>query len=193
MAKPAGTTTCCGTVQHILKIKQGLVFLTLDANLPYQFHMYWTDPAQKTIERYLEFRDSHNVPVWLGESGENTDERIGKFARLLEANDAGWCYRPYKKRQLPRQQGEPGATPTRRNEYAVGTPAVRGQALRFPGRPDVGHRRSTYVQRRPARLYSRLNPCDSSQLVVENLECGVCRCLSGPETGSGSATIFPPT
>ncbi|HAF24896.1 MAG TPA: hypothetical protein DCK93_18670 [Blastocatellia bacterium] len=33
----------------------------------------------------------------MGESGENTDEWIGSFRTLLELNNIGWCFWPYKK------------------------------------------------------------------------------------------------
>jgi hypothetical protein len=33
----------------------------------------------------------------MGESGENTDEWISSFRQLLEQNNIGWCFWPYKK------------------------------------------------------------------------------------------------
>jgi len=68
-----------------------------DRNVMYTFHKYWTSPTQDVIQEYLDFRDRHNVPVWLGESGENTDQWIEQFVRLLEKNEVGWCFWPYKK------------------------------------------------------------------------------------------------
>lgn len=63
----------------------------------YTFHKYWMDVNQQAIQEYLDFRDKHNVPIWMGESGENTDEWIGSFRTLLERNNIGWCFWPYKK------------------------------------------------------------------------------------------------
>jgi hypothetical protein len=63
----------------------------------YTFHKYWTEPKQEVIQEYLDFRERYNVPVWLGESGENTDQWIEQFVRVLEANQVGWCFWPYKK------------------------------------------------------------------------------------------------
>ena len=37
------------------------------------------------------------MPLWLGESGENTDDWIGKFVQVLESNNVGWAFWPYKK------------------------------------------------------------------------------------------------
>lgn len=68
-----------------------------DAKLVYTFHKYWMDVNQGAIQEYLDFRDKYNVPVWMGESGENTDEWIGSFRSLLERNNIGWCFWPYKK------------------------------------------------------------------------------------------------
>jgi len=68
-----------------------------DRKLVYTFHKYWMPVKQEAVQEYLNFRDKHNVPVWMGESGENTDEWIDDFRKLLEAHNVGWCFWPYKK------------------------------------------------------------------------------------------------
>ncbi len=68
-----------------------------DKKLVYTFHKYWTEPTQEVIQSYIEFRDKYNVPIWLGESGENTNDWINKFRIVLEKNNIGWCFWPYKK------------------------------------------------------------------------------------------------
>lgn len=68
-----------------------------DKNVMYTFHKYWTDPTQEVIQQYLDFRDKYNVPLYMGESGENTDEWISKFVQVLEKNEVGWTFWPYKK------------------------------------------------------------------------------------------------
>jgi endoglucanase len=68
-----------------------------DPQLAYTFHKYWMPVKLEAIQEYLNFRDKYNVPVWMGESGENTDEWIDSFRKLLEANEVGWCFWPYKK------------------------------------------------------------------------------------------------
>lgn len=65
--------------------------------LAYTFHTYWTDVKQDVIRRYIDFSNKYNVPLWLGESGENEDAWIDSFRVLLEANNIGWCFWPYKK------------------------------------------------------------------------------------------------
>jgi hypothetical protein len=68
-----------------------------DSNTAYSLHKYWMPVEQSAVQSYLDFRDRNNVPLWLGESGENTDEWISQFRQLLEKNDIGWAFWPYKK------------------------------------------------------------------------------------------------
>lgn len=68
-----------------------------DDKLVYTFHKYWTEPTQDVIQSYIDFRDKYNVPIWMGESGENTNEWINDFRIVLEKNNVGWCFWPYKK------------------------------------------------------------------------------------------------
>ena len=70
-----------------------------DSNTAYTFHQYWMTPDKEAIQKYLDFRNRYDVPIWLGESGENTDEWIMKYRTLLESNDIGWTFWPYKKMQ----------------------------------------------------------------------------------------------
>jgi len=68
-----------------------------DDKLVYTFHKYWVDVNKDAIKEYVDFRDKYNVPIWMGESGENTDEWITSFRSLLEQSEIGWCFWPYKK------------------------------------------------------------------------------------------------
>jgi endoglucanase len=72
-----------------------------DSNLVYTFHKYWTVPDESVIKPYLEFRDRYDVPIWMGESGENTDDWIARFVATLEKNNIGWAFWPYKKMGKP--------------------------------------------------------------------------------------------
>jgi aryl-phospho-beta-D-glucosidase BglC (GH1 family) len=72
-----------------------------DNKAAYTFHKYWMDVNQQAIEEYVAFRDRYDVPVWLGESGENTDAWVASFRELLEHNNVGWCFWPYKKMDSP--------------------------------------------------------------------------------------------
>jgi endoglucanase len=68
-----------------------------DANVAYTFHKYWTAPDESVIRQYIDFRDRYGVPIWMGESGENKDEWIAQFVKVLEKNNIGWAFWPYKK------------------------------------------------------------------------------------------------
>jgi hypothetical protein len=68
-----------------------------DSKLVYTFHKYWMPPEQNEIQEYVDFRDRYDVPIWMGESGENTHGWIDSFRVLLEENDIGWCFWTYKR------------------------------------------------------------------------------------------------
>jgi endoglucanase len=68
-----------------------------DSKLVYQFHKYWTPPTKAVIQDYLDFRDKYNVPIYCGETGENTDGWCDTFKNVLEQNHIGWHFWPYKK------------------------------------------------------------------------------------------------
>lgn len=70
-----------------------------DANVAYTFHKYWTAPDETVIRQYADFREQFDVPIWMGESGENTDDWIAQFVQTLEKNNIGWAFWPYKKMQ----------------------------------------------------------------------------------------------
>lgn len=70
-----------------------------DKNVVYTFHRYHAPAEQATVQKYVDFRDQYNVPIWLGESGENADDWIATFVSVLEKNDIGWAFWPYKKMQ----------------------------------------------------------------------------------------------
>ncbi|MCU0429640.1 MAG: glycoside hydrolase family 5 protein [Cytophagaceae bacterium] len=73
-----------------------------DPNLSYTFHKYWCDTVQGEIQQYVNFREKYQANIWLGESGENTDAWIKSFRSLLDRNEIGWCFWPYKKPESTR-------------------------------------------------------------------------------------------
>ena len=68
-----------------------------DKNIVYTYHKYWCDTTQAMVQEYADFMEKYNVPIWMGESGENTDQWIDAWRRLNERNNFGWCFWPYKK------------------------------------------------------------------------------------------------
>ncbi len=73
-----------------------------DQKAVYTFHKYGEQPNYGSIKRFIEFREKHNVPIYIGETGENTDEWVGEFRNLLEKNNIGWHFWPYKKLDNPK-------------------------------------------------------------------------------------------
>jgi aryl-phospho-beta-D-glucosidase BglC (GH1 family) len=71
-------------------------------NLAYTFHKYWNETTDASIRPFLEFRERHQVPIWLGETGENDDAWIRSCVELMDRHGIGWCFWPYKKLDSPR-------------------------------------------------------------------------------------------
>lgn len=68
-----------------------------DENMVYSFHKYWNPTTTETIQKYLDLREEFNVPIWMGESGENNNEWYRSAVRLLESNNIGWAWWTIKK------------------------------------------------------------------------------------------------
>ncbi len=73
-----------------------------DGNAVYTFHKYGDQPSQGSIQRFIDFREKNNVPIYIGETGENTDEWVASFRNVLEKNNIGWHFWPYKKMDSPK-------------------------------------------------------------------------------------------
>lgn len=69
----------------------------VDDNVVYEFHKYWVPVNMEAIQPYIDFREKHQVPIYVGETGENTDEWVNDFRILLEEHSINWCFWPYKK------------------------------------------------------------------------------------------------
>lgn len=68
-----------------------------DDNLVYSFHKYWSGTSSSDLDWMLKIRDTHNVPLWMGESGENSNTWFTEFITSCEANNIGWSWWPVKK------------------------------------------------------------------------------------------------
>ncbi|MBS1577201.1 MAG: cellulase family glycosylhydrolase, partial [Bacteroidetes bacterium] len=68
-----------------------------DDNIVLSFHKYWNYNDQKSIQHILDYRDKLNVPVWLGETGENSNTWYTEAINLFESNNIGWSWWPLKK------------------------------------------------------------------------------------------------
>lgn len=68
-----------------------------DPQLVYAFHRYWMELGPDTLAPYQAFARRWNVPVWLGETGENTDAWAAEMRRMSEAAGIGWTWWTYKR------------------------------------------------------------------------------------------------
>jgi hypothetical protein len=73
------------------------MFPPWDNNMAYSFHKYWNGTDKGTINEFIGWREQYNVPVWMGESGENSNQWFYETIRTLEANKIGWSWWPMKK------------------------------------------------------------------------------------------------
>src|SRR5688572_33291460 len=70
---------------------------TWDDNMVLSYHKYWNYNNQASIQNILDTREKYNVPVWLGETGENSNVWFTEAIQLLEKNNIGWAWWPLKK------------------------------------------------------------------------------------------------
>jgi len=68
-----------------------------DKNMVMSFHKYWNLNDQQSISRMMQYRDESNIPIWLGETGENSNTWFTEAIRLFEKNNIGWSWWPLKK------------------------------------------------------------------------------------------------
>lgn len=70
-----------------------------DDNMVIAFHRYWreTGYADGQVQKYLDARSTHNVPLLLTESGENSHPWFYEIKELMESNNIGWFFWGFKK------------------------------------------------------------------------------------------------
>lgn len=73
------------------------IFPLWDENMALSFHKYWNTNDTASIQAMLNYRTQYNVPIWLGESGENSNVWFQEAISLMEANNIGWAFWPMKK------------------------------------------------------------------------------------------------
>ena len=70
-------------------------------NLAYTYHSFWASTKRDSIQRHLNFSERYDVPLFLGETGELTDDWNEGFRKLHEAHDIGWSFWTYKNLDSP--------------------------------------------------------------------------------------------
>lgn len=73
------------------------IFPLWDENMALSFHKYWNYNTTGSIQTMLNYRTQYNVPIWLGESGENSNVWFKDAISLMESNNIGWAFWPMKK------------------------------------------------------------------------------------------------
>jgi endoglucanase len=68
-----------------------------DDNLVISFHKYWNENTREAIATHLALREETKAPIWLGESGENSNVWFADAIALAESHDIGWAFWPLKK------------------------------------------------------------------------------------------------
>lgn len=68
-----------------------------DNNMSYSFHKYWNDVNDASLNFIFKMRDEQNVPIWLGEFGENSNHWNQETVELMNEHNIGWAVWPYKK------------------------------------------------------------------------------------------------
>lgn len=68
-----------------------------DNNMVYSFHKYWSKNDHGSIQWVLDIREQHNVPLWMGEAGENSNVWFTEAISLFEEQGIGWSWWPMKR------------------------------------------------------------------------------------------------
>lgn len=68
-----------------------------DDNMSYSFHKYWNGNTQSSIQYLVDLRNNTNRPLWLGETGENSNKWFVDCVELMKTNNIGWAWWPHKK------------------------------------------------------------------------------------------------
>jgi endoglucanase len=68
-----------------------------DENMAYSFHKYWNTNDKGSIQYLLDMRDRTNRPLWLGETGENSNQWFVDCVELMKNNNIGWAWWTHKK------------------------------------------------------------------------------------------------
>ena len=63
----------------------------------YTCHRYGGNASKAAIQEIIDFRDRVNLPMYMGEIGHNTEAWQNAFCHVMEENNIGWTFWPYKK------------------------------------------------------------------------------------------------
>ncbi len=144
-----------------------------DDNMSYSFHKYWGETDISTIQSYLTMRNTYDIPLWMGESGENSNSWYYEvLVKLLEENNIGWNFWCHKK-----------ADKITSPYSAIISPEYNSLLNYFEG---------TTFPPTPEEAEYALSTL-TTNLKIENcvVNEGVIKCLTDPEYGSVSKPYRP--
>lgn len=73
------------------------IFPLWDNNMVLSFHKYGNFNNDGAIQGFLNMSKANKVPLWLGESGENSNTWFTEAIKLAESNNIGWSWWQEKK------------------------------------------------------------------------------------------------
>jgi hypothetical protein len=68
-----------------------------DGNMVWAFHKYWSETDLASIQTYRNLRTQTITPLWLGESGENSNPWFYEVITLANEQNIGWNWWAHKK------------------------------------------------------------------------------------------------
>ncbi|MEM6763582.1 MAG: carbohydrate-binding protein [Bacteroidota bacterium] len=68
-----------------------------DGNMVYSPHKYWSINDQASIQWVLDIRDTYDIPLYFGETGENSNVWFRDAIQLFAEHEIGWAWWPMKK------------------------------------------------------------------------------------------------
>ncbi|MDF2986566.1 MAG: glycoside hydrolase [Eubacterium sp.] len=68
-----------------------------DSNYMLQFHKYWSTPDIESIQKYVDYSSKLNVPLYMGEGGENNLDWYTGFFSMLTGHEISYSFWSYKK------------------------------------------------------------------------------------------------
>lgn len=67
-----------------------------DDKIMFTCHRYGGEATEESIQSYIDFQHKTNLPMYMGEIGHNSREWQEAFASILEKNNIGYTFWPYK-------------------------------------------------------------------------------------------------
>jgi hypothetical protein len=72
-----------------------------DDNIAYTYHKFWASTERDSVQSYVNFANQYDVPIFLGESGELTDDWNRAFRKLNERFGISWSFWTFKNLDTP--------------------------------------------------------------------------------------------